>query len=505
MRELRLIGVHDDGEHLLLTEDGEDRLTVPIDDALRSAVRRAMPVPSADVDSVPVPEELRPRDVQALLRAGASVADVAERAGWTAEKVRRYEGPIRAERDHIAGLARAIAVTSGGGRGETTFGERAERRLDGRGVDPEAVIWDSWRGRDGDWTVLCSFPAGGRPRRATWHFDVRSRTLEPTDDEARWLGEDENSPSPLASARETSVYDVEAEGGLNAARSPQVRRVRGGRTSATAVPKQPEPTTGTKPSSAEPSKDSTETGERPVDLVAAMRERSKNRRRKGRAATTAQQDFPEDAAPREQLDTSGEAPPVGSHPREDELADVEAAAGEAAAGDTDRTAADENTTPSVEHLGHDPVTGTADLFADLHTEESAKESTEESAAESTAKPGASEDTTEDTTKDTTKDVGDDSEVSDEGTDEGTNESSDESSDSDDASEVTNESEESEGSEGSDDPEDATDVPADDKPAERAAPRDAGTVVPDRPSSARKGRPSVPSWDDIMFGRRPGRD
>lgn len=27
------------------------------------------------------------------------------------------------------------------------------------------------------------------------------------------------------------------------------------------------------------------------------------------------------------------------------------------------------------------------------------------------------------------------------------------------------------------------------------------VVPDRPSAARSGRPSVPSWDDIMFGRR----
>ena len=27
------------------------------------------------------------------------------------------------------------------------------------------------------------------------------------------------------------------------------------------------------------------------------------------------------------------------------------------------------------------------------------------------------------------------------------------------------------------------------------------VVPSRPSQARKGRPSVPSWDDIMFGKR----
>ncbi|MFC6706438.1 septation protein SepH [Flexivirga alba] len=455
MRELRLIGVHDDGEHLLLTEDGDDRFTVPIDDALRSSLRHARPVPSVDVDSVPVPEELRPRDVQALLRAGASVSDVAERAGWTVEKVRRYEGPIRAERDHVARLARAIVVSGGAaGQADSTFGERAERRLDGRGVDPDAVIWDSWRGRDGDWTVLCSFPAGGRPRRATWHFDVRSRTLEPTDDEARWLGEDESTPGPLASARETSVYDVEAEGGLNAAYAPQVRRVRGGRTSATAVPQQPAPAAKKKTASSSADKDRTEAGERPVDLVAAMRERSKNRRRKGRAA--AHQDFPEDAAPREQLDTTGDGPPVGSHPREDDPTDAEDVTGKSG----DKDAGQSGDKPSVEQLGHDPVTGTADLFADLSVDE-----TTAKAAEQEREPA---------------------EPAPDDVDESAADNVDESEEP--AAET-----------------DDNDAKQPKSARPQAVPRETGTVVPDRPSSARKGRPSVPSWDDIMFGRRPGRD
>lgn len=489
MRELRLVGVHDDGEHLLLTEDGEDRFTVPIDDALRSTVRRAVPTPSADVDDVPVPEELRPRDVQALLRAGVSVADVAERAGWTAEKVRRYEGPIRAERDHIAGLARAIPVGSGaGGRAETTFGERAERRLDGRGVDPDAVIWDSWRGRVGDWTVLCSFPAGGRPRRATWHFDVRSRTLEPTDDEARWLGEDENSPGPLSTGRDASVYDVEAEGGLNAARGTQVRRVRGGRTSATAMPQQPAPAARTtraksSPGSAGkdsgkdsakdsgknpdkgPGRDSAESGERPVDLVAAMRERSKNRRRKGRAA--AQQDFPEDAAPREQLDTSGEAPPLGSHPREEELADADDA--------TPAKQQHAEAKPSVEDLGHDPVTGTADLFADLPPDEDAGTGSDGGSTTEQVEPAGSDDESDVTTHDAAA---------------GTQPDSDAEPEDHDAPVTSDKN---------------TETKKADPPRPQAVSRDDRTEVPDRPSSARKGRPSVPSWDDIMFGRRPGRD
>ncbi|WP_446663903.1 septation protein SepH [Flexivirga sp. B27] len=496
MRELRLIGVHDDGEHLLLADDraddGQPQFTVPIDIALRTALKRAAAGPSAAVDSVPVPEELRPRDVQALLRAGASVADVAERAGWTTEKVERYEGPIRAEREHIAGLARAIVVSGSAGGGasrgsggvrddaDTTFGDRVERRLDGRGVDPDDIVWDSWRGRDGGWTVLCSFPAGGRQRRATWSFDPRSRTLDPTDDEARWLGEDEGSAGPLsaASARETSVYDVEAEGGLNAPKGTPVRRVRGGRTSATSVPQQPEPSGAGAQRPAgkkKPAAKQAEPAERPVDLVAAMRERSKNRRRKGKSsAHPAQQgddfpehDFPEDAAPREKLDTTGAPPPVGSHPREED-AEAPESNGSGESAEPTKTAKATETTESTEttdsaestesaesaeneRLGHDPVTGTADLFADL--EEDA-ETRAESDPESDTAPDAETDAARDDEPSTSA---------------------------------------------------KPTAPSDPKPKPKDDPQDSHTVVPDRPSSTRKGRPSVPSWDDIMFGRRPGRD
>ncbi|MBB2892251.1 septation protein SepH [Flexivirga oryzae] len=447
MRELRLIGVDDGGEHLLLagTEDTDERLRLPIDDALRTAVRKVRHRPSTDVGSVAVPDELRPRDVQALLRAGVSVDDVAERAGWTTEKVLRYEGPIRAEREHIAGVARGLPVSgTAAGRTDSTFGQRVEHRLDGRGVAADDIVWDAWRGADGAWSVICSFPAGGRQRQAAWHFDVRGRTLDPSDDEARWLGEDENAGDPLSRpAPEASVYDVEAEGGLDGKRTTPVRRVRGGRTSATAIPSHP--TTATGPAAAADPADG------PVDLVAAMRERSKSRKRKGRSA--AEHTFPEDAAPRQQLDTTGEAPPVGSHPRPDELDDTEAPA-----------------KPSVEELGHDPVTGTADLFADLEPE-AASDEPEPEATPDEAEPEA--------TTDEAEPEPDDEAVTDENADATAEVPAEETS--------ANVSEQ----------------PETEEPEAVAEARDEATV-PDRPTTARKGRPSVPSWDDIMFGRRPGR-
>jgi hypothetical protein len=95
-------------------------------------------------------------------------------------------------------------------------------RLKGRGVDPKAASWDSWRAEDGPWTVVLTFAAGGRQRQASWSFDLADRTVSAVDDEARWLSEEEQlaaGPIPAphlasASVRTTRVYDLEAEGGL---------------------------------------------------------------------------------------------------------------------------------------------------------------------------------------------------------------------------------------------------------------------------------------------------
>jgi hypothetical protein len=68
---------------------------------------------------------------------------------------------------------------------------------------------------------VLTFAAGGRQRQASWNFDLADRTVAAVDDEARWLSEEVQTakgpiPAPKrpVSGRETTVYDVEAEGGL---------------------------------------------------------------------------------------------------------------------------------------------------------------------------------------------------------------------------------------------------------------------------------------------------
>jgi hypothetical protein len=217
MHDLQLVGVHDDGEHLVLVAADGQRYRVPIDEPLRAAVRRDR----ARLGQLQIEIEggLRPRDIQARIRAGESAEEVAESAGLPLEHVRRYEGPVLAEREHVADLARRLPARQV--RSRPPFGDLVAERLTARGVDASASVWDAWRREGSTWTVQLSFTAGGRERRAQWAYDVQRSHLEPLDDEARWLSADASENGPLPGRRLTAVservYDVEADGGVRPA------------------------------------------------------------------------------------------------------------------------------------------------------------------------------------------------------------------------------------------------------------------------------------------------
>jgi hypothetical protein len=247
MDDLRLIGVDEDGRHLLLSDATGGRYRLALDDPLRAAARHDRP--RLGQLQIEMDGGMRPREVQALIRRGLSADEVAERAGWSIEKVRKFEVPILAEREHVAERARACAVGSRGS-GPVTLEERVVERLRGRGVERDGVEWDSSRDEDGAWRLTMTFAAGGRRRTATWHYEPLGGSVTPTDDEARWLSEEASSgiiPTPHRTPPEEGldVYDVDADGGIeraHAAREPH----------------------------------------EPIDLMAAMREHSARGRRRRR-------------------------------------------------------------------------------------------------------------------------------------------------------------------------------------------------------------------------------
>src|SRR5665647_2667059 len=108
MSELTLVGLHDDGEHVVLEGPDGQRFRVRIDEALRATVRRDRPqlaqVRAELAASVP------PREIQARIRAGASAEEIAEQSGMPVEIIRRYDGPVLAEREYVTEQAKATRI-----------------------------------------------------------------------------------------------------------------------------------------------------------------------------------------------------------------------------------------------------------------------------------------------------------------------------------------------------------------------------------------------------------
>ena len=214
MGELTLVGLHDDGEHIVLEGPDGQRFRLPIDESLRAAVRRDRP----GMEQVRAGERnvLAPREIQARIRAGSTAEEVAEQSGATVESIRRYEGPVLAERAWIAQQARGTRI--GHETGAPTLGDLAADRLATRGVVQDTIGWDSARDGSGPWMVDLSFEISDARRSARWTFDVTARTLRALDDEARWLSETELADEPIPrrhlSAVRSSVFDVEVDDAL---------------------------------------------------------------------------------------------------------------------------------------------------------------------------------------------------------------------------------------------------------------------------------------------------
>ncbi|GAA1631084.1 septation protein SepH [Georgenia ruanii] len=211
MVELELLGLHGDGEHLTLSDGDGQRYRLVINDALRAAVRRDRP--GLEALRAAGESTLRPKDIQALIRAGASVDEVAAEAGLTIEHVRRYEGPVLAERAWVVQQAQAQRL--GHEQDAPRLGDLVVDRLAARGVRATTLQWDAVRRPGQPWEVLVTFVAGEREREARWQVDLAARTLAAVDDEARWLSETEVGPAAYPRRHLAPVGSPRAVEGLS--------------------------------------------------------------------------------------------------------------------------------------------------------------------------------------------------------------------------------------------------------------------------------------------------
>ena len=214
MADLQLIGLDEDGEHVLLRASDGTRFKLAIDEPLRAAVRRDRPklehLRSTAQGTLP------PREIQTRIRAGETAEHIAQEAGIRIEQVRRYEGPVLAEREFMVTQAQRTRV--GKDQEAPELGDLVKDRLATRNIDVTELAWDSARPHTGPWVVQVEYPHEGKTLRASWVFDPQARTLAALDDESRWLSEteipDESVRRRHLSPVRSRVFDIEAEAPL---------------------------------------------------------------------------------------------------------------------------------------------------------------------------------------------------------------------------------------------------------------------------------------------------
>ncbi|MFF0578940.1 septation protein SepH [Streptosporangium saharense] len=187
MQELRLVAVSEDGTYLVLATAGRGtRFTLPVDDRLRAAVRGNFS--RLGQYEIEVESPLRPKEIQARIRAGETAEEIAATAGIPVERVRWFEGPVLQEREYMAQQAQRCAVRLPGDSAPgPTLGELVAERLTRRGVPADEIDWDSAKRDDNLWRIRLGFVWNGHSRRAEWIFDPRRRHITPHDDEAMRL------------------------------------------------------------------------------------------------------------------------------------------------------------------------------------------------------------------------------------------------------------------------------------------------------------------------------
>ncbi|HZC92182.1 MAG TPA: septation protein SepH [Mycobacterium sp.] len=222
MRELKIVGLDLDGKHVIC-EGGNpaDKFKIRVDDRLRAALRGdGARVAQTRID-IEVTNMLSPKEIQARIRAGASVEQLATSAGVDVERVERFAHPVLLERSRAAELATAAHPVLPDGPSVLTLLETVITSLVARGLNPDHTTWDAWRNEDGRWTVQLGWKAGRSDNLAHFRFcpGAHGGTVTAVDDPASELI-DRNFDRPLRPVAPVAQLDFDEEPAASPAESP---------------------------------------------------------------------------------------------------------------------------------------------------------------------------------------------------------------------------------------------------------------------------------------------
>ena len=173
MRPLRVLGLAEGEQGAVGQNAGVRGRRPPANSSPFRATTGCGPAPAA-ISSVSanwrsrLESQLRPKEIQARIRAGATVEQVASIAGTSASRVERFAYPVLLERASVAERAIKARPAIDGITAGVSVAETVAATLSARGHDGD-VKWDAFKDDEG-WVLALTWNAGRSENRAHWLF-----------------------------------------------------------------------------------------------------------------------------------------------------------------------------------------------------------------------------------------------------------------------------------------------------------------------------------------------
>ncbi|HEX2038356.1 MAG TPA: septation protein SepH [Acidimicrobiales bacterium] len=240
MQQLHLVGFTTDLEGLIFSarkgaKSGgylvvlDDKLRATVEDAFRLRNGQApggeggddAPGGGGGRPRRPRPEStLSPREIQARLRSGSTIAEVAREGGVDEEWVSRFAVPIQAEQAQVVGRARRLTfVKPRLGESALPLGTAVRWNLADKGIrlfdDDYDVAWTAYNLQGASWVVRFEYASRQKRQVAEWEVDLREGELFARNRTASELGyvdaarRRRRPPALEPSPRETPARPVE--------------------------------------------------------------------------------------------------------------------------------------------------------------------------------------------------------------------------------------------------------------------------------------------------------
>ncbi|MDQ6656962.1 MAG: septation protein SepH [Actinomycetota bacterium] len=208
MRALEVLGLAEDGAHLVCHDSSTgEEFSVPADERLRAAARGDVTrLGQLEIELEP---QLRPREIQMRIRAGASVAEVAAAAGTSATRIERFAYPVLMERSTMAELSARARPIGGAGPAARSIGDVVADTLGSRG-HTGPIGWDAFKDTRG-WVLAVRWKTGRSENVALFdlHPGPEGGTVTPRDEAATDLLDP--APKPLRTVRSMSTAGADPD------------------------------------------------------------------------------------------------------------------------------------------------------------------------------------------------------------------------------------------------------------------------------------------------------